>query len=800
MRVDATTTADAPGADADARLPRGVAAMAALAAGLVLASVVPAAPGWWWFAAGVAAAGAALASRGGRRAAFLATAGVALGAGWYALRVHETATDHLPRLVGPGEPVVLLEGLALDDSRARFTRSPADAWLRGAGPPGVRESFRLRVRAVGPPGAAGAAGDPGALRRASGVVWVSVESPGGVRAGDAVRLTGTLRPVAGPRNPGEPDGRPWAAQESRAGRVQAAGPAEVLAGEAGVAAWGPGWRIEAAARGQLGGVRRWGAGVLERALPEAPGAAGSRESIRREETRAVLGLLLLGRPDPAAAGIEASFARLGLLHALSISGFHLAVMASMALFLVRLTGERGALEPLAVAALVVLYVALVPAEAPVLRSAIGVLVFLAAEATGRRYDRLGILGWAGVVLLLWRPVDLWAAGFQLSFGVTAALLWLGEPLRAAWFGAGPEAGPGAGSRLGRAAWRWATGGAAACVLAWAVSTPLVAHHAGIVSPLAPLVSFALVPLVTVALWLGLGAMVLTPAPLVGALAAGALAGVGDALVWCVRGLDSVPGGAIPLPAVGLAPALLATGVVVAWLARRRGGRALWAATGAALAWIGVIVWSPRLEAAALRIDALAIERGACTILRAGPEAILLDAGSASRGEAAALARTVPRAVRAGGGWRVRTAVLTSARVDAACGLPELIRPLGIEDVLIDSSLERAAQSGPGSPAAALLADVRARGARVRVVSDGDSIRLGGAVATFRAGAAGLALKLTPAPGAPAWRRAGSGEPLAAVGLWPRGRITLDAGRVEAISATEAALRLEFSSRGVMTLK
>ena len=112
------------------------------------------------------------------------------------------------------------------------------------------------------------------------------------------------------------------------------------------------------------------------------------------EASALLEALLLGERSGAFDEVQATFTRLGLAHVLAISGMHLVVVAAGCVWLVRLTGDRGGLESLAAALVVCIYLVLVPARAPIVRAGLGVLVFLVADAAGRRYDRITLLGFA----------------------------------------------------------------------------------------------------------------------------------------------------------------------------------------------------------------------------------------------------------------------------------------------------------------------------------------------------------------------------------------------------------------------
>jgi len=70
---------------------------------------------------------------------------------------------------------------------------------------------------------------------------------------------------------------------------------------------------------------------------------------RPSPSRALLSAMLLGERDRALDEVNAAFTRLGLLHLIAISGFNLAVMAGVVMVLLRLTGDRGWIEPVIIA-------------------------------------------------------------------------------------------------------------------------------------------------------------------------------------------------------------------------------------------------------------------------------------------------------------------------------------------------------------------------------------------------------------------------------------------------------------------
>lgn len=698
-------------------VPRSVFAFASFAAGLALGRYAPGAPAPAWFAVACGALVVAAAARGRACATALVVAAVAFGGGWFTLRIHEPlagGTAERLRAVEPGAPV-RLEGVLLDTPRdVAEARDPLTPPLSGAA--GTRAT--LSVRSIRTP-----SGWEPALGRVR--VRAGDLSGAGLRAGDRVRVSGTLTPIAPPMNPGEADRRLHAAQEGTIGtvRVPAAALVERVEGPRGAAG-----EIESA-------LLRWRAAAGERARALLLGDPGAPAS----EGRALLGALLLGEEDPALRAARPAFARLGLAHALAISGFHMAVMAAVALGLMRLTGDRGWVEPAFVALLVAVYLAILPVSAPVWRAGMMVLVLLAADAFGRRYDRIALLGWIAVGAVLWRPMDLWSIGFQLSFGLVATLMWLGAsahgrlwgvPIRTDRYVMEPS--------LRMLAWERTKQFISANVLCCVVAAPLVAYHTGTVSPAAVLTGLAVVPLITLLLYGGYGAVALgVLAPALSGPVSWGLERLASATVAVVRWLDEVPGTSFTIPPVSLAWAAAATGLALYWFARGYvRDRVAWAMTAIVAAWLGAeVVLGPRLPASMpLRIDTLAVGDGSCHLIRSGGEAMLWDCGSLTPGVGRTL---VPRAVRALGGPAVRTVVVSHPDLDHFNALADAARDLGVRTVLVGEAFMADAGRADG-PEAYLLERLRAQGVEARTLVAGDSFRLGHATVTVLSPPAGAA--------------------------------------------------------------
>ncbi len=656
-----------------------------------------------WFGAGLLVLAFGVLRRRGPWGVVLALGVVLVSGGWFTARVLEVPRSSLaaalPMATAPGGGhIVTIEGVVIEGVQEWQSSGALAEYL----PMGNSVWFTMRAQE--------ALLDGGA-RPISGRVRVTVRAgEPRVGVGDRVRVTGIARAIGPPGNPGQPDARLWAAQTGERVRITAASAdlVEVLAPSRALgASVARGWRQS----------REWLRTRAGAVLPETEGTRG----------RVMLAALLFGERESGVDDLRATFARQGLAHVLAISGFHLAVMAGAALFAVRLTGDRGRLEPLLVALLVVAYVVVLPVRAPILRAAAMVLVWLLAEAMGRRYDKRALLAWIAIAVLMVRPMDLFGLGYQLTFGITAALIWFGAPVHARLFPAAlgferyepPDA----------FAKRWwfdrLTQLVSASVLCWLVATPLVARSVGIISPAAVVSTVVVVPIVTVLLWASYAAMlvgVFVPA------AASAMSAVLDAIaggvVSVVELFDWLPMTTVYAPRLSLALTVALTALVLVWLVRGRlRSPGLWAATLLVLGWAaGEWHVAGRLpDRVLLRIDTLDVGDGTCHLVRSGGEALLWDCGSLNPSIGV---RTIPRALHALGVQRVPDVVLTHPNFDHYSGLLDVAERFGVERVWTTSTFLARAERDPGGAAAACLRGLDRLGVTVGEWAAGDAPRLG----------------------------------------------------------------------------
>ena len=144
-----------------------------------------------------------------------------------------------------------------------------------------------------------------------------------------------------------------------------------------------------------------------------------------EDCALALALLLNDKtdlPEEMAAG----FREAGVAHVLAVSGLHVMILFACVTLLLRRFSPSQALVTVVGAVLLGAYALLAGAQAPVLRAAILMLYVQFGHVLRRRADRLIALATAFSLILLVHPLELFAAGFQMSFGAVLGMTLLGD--------------------------------------------------------------------------------------------------------------------------------------------------------------------------------------------------------------------------------------------------------------------------------------------------------------------------------------------------------------------------------------
>ncbi|EKP94947.1 ComEC/Rec2 family competence protein [Thermaerobacter subterraneus] len=290
----------------------------------------------------------------------------------------------------------------------------ADSWIRDAWGPAPWEGVRPVVvtgRLEGAERLAVTAIGDTPVRTRLRVRWPRTMGAGpgqGIPPGAVVQVTGTLRRLRPATNPGGYDDRAAGLRQGYAYELRADGPPRVQVAP-GPFSW--------AGRG-LARLRHALEAGLVLALPPGP--------------RGVAAALLLDQRQGLSVTARNALAETGLIHALAVSGQHVAMAAALATW----TAGRARWLPrrrrAGAMAVVVLYAGLTGGPPSVLRATATFLLAELARALARPVSPLTILVWSGFLQAAWRPLVLLDPGFQLSFAATAGLILLGSPLQRAW--------------------------------------------------------------------------------------------------------------------------------------------------------------------------------------------------------------------------------------------------------------------------------------------------------------------------------------------------------------------------------
>jgi competence protein ComEC len=611
-----------------------------MALGIALADRTDA-PDWW--AALPAAAGLALAIA--RRARAGAAIALAVAVGFHA-QATRLAEARAARAGEPREGVV--EGVVSRRSAAIAPRWIELDGVRGAG------IARVRVFSTRP-------GDLDA--------WLP---------GDRLRARLRLSPLRWARNPGDGDPlrRLWRAGLAVGGSLPHPSLAVARAPAAGV-------RVR---------LHR-----LRARIAEALATSGGRGA-------GLLRGLSLGDEDAIEPEARETFHRLGLEHALSVSGLHLswvtaalyaagrAALRRSAWLAARCDTRRLALAPACVAAFA--YAALSGWTVPVRRS----LWVVLAAGIAIAYRRPQLAGASLVAAALWilaaEPDALFQPGAQLSFAAMAAFVWA---LRRA---------PARERRI-RAALRTSA-------TAIAATAPIVAWHGGAVSGAAVAANAIALP------WLECAVL---PAALTAAVVAaveppGARAVIGAAGALSAATIDALGAVARELPGLDRAPtsvgAWLAS-VALAVIGLR--ARSTTLRVGVALALAALLALAPPASVAPAppRLVVLDVGQGDSALVQGRRGAVLVDGGPAHDDFDAGARRVLP-ALRALGVERLDLMIATHADLDHRGGLPAVLRGVSVGELW----LPWGALADPGF--AEVVAAARSAGTPVREAGRGSPRR------------------------------------------------------------------------------
>ena len=139
--------------------------------------------------------------------------------------------------------------------------------------------------------------------------------------------------------------------------------------------------------------------------------------------------VILGEKHQMDAEMKESFQSNGIAHILAISGLHLSFVGLGFYRLIRRLTGSYTIGGVAGMLFLLLYILMIGTTVSAVRAVIMFCIRVGADMSGRVYDAPTSLMVAALVVILWRPLAFYDAGFQLSFGALAGIVFVQPALK-----------------------------------------------------------------------------------------------------------------------------------------------------------------------------------------------------------------------------------------------------------------------------------------------------------------------------------------------------------------------------------
>jgi competence protein ComEC len=420
------------------------------------------------------------------------------------------------------------------------------------------------------------------------------------------------------------------------------------------------------------------------------------------DVAALMSALLLGLRYDISDQLNELFAKSGTMHFLSLSGLHVGILIAFVWAIAGALRLSRHTQGIITLCFVLMMILVVPQQAPATRAEILCIIFCIGYTAGYRTNFLNSLAAGAIFILLWKPVELFTAGFELSFVAVLGLGCFVNPLlnsrRYDEFG---DLDNNQFQRKSLSPYQYIKqqsityikGLLAVSLVAWLSGMPLAAYHFHRIALWGAPISAILLPPMTLILLVGLVKIVLAMVMPMPALPLDwPLTQLSHAAIFIVEKGANLPysninTGSPPLWLIAIFYGLL---ICAAWLLQH--GRRLNRRLMAALAvWTIIFIWmlpfSPVPKGTSL--DMLDIGHGAATVLRLPDKKVICyDIGSLSNFNLAE--RTVTPFLRSRGINHIEAIFISHANIDHYNGVIDICRNFDVGTVYISSHFQHTA--------------------------------------------------------------------------------------------------------------
>jgi len=225
---------------------------------------------------------------------------------------------------------------------------------------------------------------------------------------DSVRLIGSLRPIAPPRNPGQFNAKRVMELRGITCELVATSPRDLE-----VTSPATGFSLPRIAAS----FRKWMESTLREGISSDPLVCN------------LIAGIVLGVTSDIPDTLQDEFRQTGTYHLFSVSGLHVGMIALILWQAFRMAGMGRGVATCVIIPALFFYALLTGWKPSSVRAATMTAIFLIGMASGRQSIALNSLCAAAFVILLQSTNELFNPGFQLSFTVVAAILLVASPLQ-----------------------------------------------------------------------------------------------------------------------------------------------------------------------------------------------------------------------------------------------------------------------------------------------------------------------------------------------------------------------------------
>jgi ComEC/Rec2-related protein len=144
----------------------------------------------------------------------------------------------------------------------------------------------------------------------------------------------------------------------------------------------------------------------------------------RPVSAAILSGFILGERRDIPEEYQTLFRNTGTLHLMAVSGSNVALVIAVFAFPLAWLGVPRRIRVLLLLSVILFFAILTRLEPSVVRASIMAAIGLLAYGWIRKPDYISVLGFAGLLMLIWRPMQIFDVGLQLSFAAAFAIIYV----------------------------------------------------------------------------------------------------------------------------------------------------------------------------------------------------------------------------------------------------------------------------------------------------------------------------------------------------------------------------------------